>query len=115
MATILKLAKNNISLIALYAALLLFLLTTNPSDLHIGWLLVPLVLLYLALYKTFRKLFERRGRIKASRSKVMSLLLAGVPILIMGLGSIGQLTGRDVLIIIVLGAVGLFYVSRLEL
>ena len=111
----LRILKNNLTLIALYGVFLLFITMTNPNDLHIGWLLFPLVVFYLALYFTFKRLLGRKGTGVSPRQRLMAGLAAAVPMMLMGLGSIGQLTGRDLIIITAFGLVGVFYVSRLDL
>lgn len=115
MGTILNYAKHNLTLIALYGVFLLFITMTNPNDLHIGWLLFPLVIFYLALYVTFKRLLGRKGTEVSPRQRVMAGLAAAIPMLLMGLGSIGQLTGRDLIIISAFGIIGVFYISRLDL
>lgn len=115
MGTILNYGKNNLTLIALYAVFFIFITTTNPNELHVGWLLVPLVVLYMALYKSFALLLARKGGGISPRRRAMAGLAAAIPILLMGLGSIGQLTGRDLIIILAFGIVGVFYISRLDL
>lgn len=98
---------------ALYAAFLLFIITTNPDDLHIGWLLVPLVILFLALYQTFQ--LALKSRVASSlRRRLMAGIIAATPVSLMVLSSIGQLTMRDSLIVLAFALVGLFYVSRVD-
>jgi hypothetical protein len=92
--------------------LLLLLLTTDPQKLPSIALVVPFVLLFISLASGFGFLVGLFGVSKKSRLR-FGLLAGAVPVILLVLGSLGQLTLRDVLVILALFVVAYFYMSRL--
>jgi hypothetical protein len=92
--------------------LLLFLLVTNPQSLPSISLVIPFVLLFIAIVCGLSYLLGLIGL--SSRSRLRFGLLGGsVPVVLLVLQSLGQLTLRDVLVILALFVTAYFYVSRL--
>lgn len=99
----------------LYGALLVFMFTTNPRDLPVGWLLAPFILLFMALFLTFKAtLWRPGGKFGDRKARVMCGVAAAIPTLILLLDSVNQLTIRDSLILIAFGLIGLFYIAKLD-
>lgn len=94
---------------ALYAGLGTFLLSTDPRKLPVVLVVVPFLLLFVALFYTIWLLLHKIGR---RRSAVIAVCLATLPVLMIVLQSINQLTIRDVVILLVLEAGLLFYITR---
>ena len=110
-----KLAKKIMTAVGLYGGLFIFFMLTDPQKLSIGWLLLPFLWIFVALFWTFKSLIiSIRRRRKSNKNNTLAAILAGLPTLILLLDSIDQLTVRDVLLIFILGVVGLFYVSKLN-
>ncbi len=101
--------------VVLYVVLFTFLFNTNPRELAIGWLLAPFALFFMALYFSFKPLFRRFASLSGRKVRILSGVAAAVPTLILLLDSVNQLTIRDVLLLMALGLVGIFYASRLRL
>ncbi len=95
------------------AILLVFLLTTDPQSLHPGLLVVPFVLLLIAIVGAVSFLLSE-GISGQKRTKI-ALLVAIMPVLLLVLKSLGQLTMRDVFAVIALLAIAYFYISKLSI
>ena len=84
---------------ALYLGVAGFLVLTNPASLPLPMLVVPFLLLFAALYFTVELLLSRYLPNLGSRAQhALSLSLTSLPILLLILQSIGQLSARDLLI-----------------
>jgi hypothetical protein len=93
------------------AVLATIFMSTDPSRVPSFILIIPFLLLFAALFLFSTTMLQWQGMGKA-RSMRLSALFAGIPILLLVLQSIGQLTVRDVLTIAVLLFVSYFYVTR---
>ena len=98
--------------------LLLFFTLLNPNRLPVFLLVVPFALLFLFLYNVSLLLasFGLRLRGKtgevASGIKRFSKMLSGFVVILAILGSVGQLTLRDVTTLVLIMAIGYFYMAR---
>jgi hypothetical protein len=92
--------------------LLLILLTTDPKNLPSTVLIVPFLLLFIGLVSASSYLLGVIGVGKKSRLK-FSLMVGAVPVVLLVLQSLGQLTLRDGLVIFAFFAVAYMYISRL--
>ena len=86
-------------------------MSTNPNKVPYFVLIFPFLLLFVSLFLFSSTILQWQGIAKA-RSMRLSVLFAGIPLLLLVLQSIGQLTVRDVLTIAVLLFVSYFYVTR---
>jgi hypothetical protein len=99
--------------------LLLFLLT-SPSKLPSAVLILPFLLLFIAIYTTVIVVLHllRGGEenkivgMRASRPRLIAGLIAGFPVILLVLQSIGQLTTWDVLTVVALFIVAYFYIIK---
>lgn len=111
----LKQVQKLIILLVFWVSLPLFLLTTDPETLPLPLLLVPFLLLALALYKTaelgYKILFKK---LTTQRIRLLAVITASLPTLILILASIGQLTLRDTAIIGGLLIFLTFYLRRID-
>lgn len=92
--------------------LLLLLLTTDPQKIPSIVLVVPFVLLFIALASGLTFVLGLFGMSLRTRLR-FGLLAGAVPIVLLVLQSLGQLTLRDVLVISAFFVVAYFYMSRL--
>lgn len=103
------------TLVVLWISLPLFLMLTNPETLPLPFLLVPFLLLGFSLYKTaglgFRVVFKERQK---RRLRILAVIAAFLPTLLLILSSIGQLTIRDTSIVLGLLALLTFYLRRID-
>lgn len=94
-----------------FMAVLALFSTTDPNKVPSFVLPVPFVLLFISLLAAIMWTLQKYG-MGMSRSVRVGALCAGIPIVILVLQSIGQLTVKDVLTIAVLFAVSYFYIAR---
>ncbi len=99
-----------ISSACLVAVLLLFM-TTDPNKTPSFVLMLPFVLLFVLLSTLITIVLRAQGTAEGKSLKI-GLVLAAVPLILLVLQSIGQLTIRDVLTIGILFVISYFYVSR---
>lgn len=99
-----------VSALCLIAVVLLFS-TTDPNKVPSFILPIPFVLLFVSVLILASWLLQHYG-MAMRRSVRVGVLCAGIPILLLVLQSIGQLTLKDVLTIIVLFSISYFYVAR---
>lgn len=92
--------------------LLLMLVTTQPASLPSLLLVLPFVLLFTAIWYFSFSMFQQSSMSRL-RSARLSLVLAGLPVSLLLLQSIGQLTIRDIITIFAFFALAYFYISRL--
>jgi hypothetical protein len=102
--------------IAVTIVLLIILLSTNPQKLPAILLIVPFVLLFIIIYRIssifLKYYFTVLSGKKNNKRSFFSGIIALVPVTILILQSIGQLTTRDVITLVILAGVGGFYVTK---
>lgn len=91
--------------------LLLLVLLTDPQRLPSVFLVVPFVLLFIVLSAGISHLIGVYGIFKRRKTRI-GVVCATIPVLLLVLQSLGQLTVRDVLAIFALFAIAYFYMSR---
>jgi preprotein translocase subunit YajC len=92
-------------------ALLILFLGLDPNKIPSFMLVLPFILLFAFLFIGIALLLEKQGMERKKRLKIAGLCSA-LPILLLVLQSIGQLTVRDVLTVVLLFAVSYFYIAR---
>lgn len=101
--------------IGLYVALAAWLFLTNPQKLPIIFLMVPFVLLFAALWLTANLFLNRFfPKLRKPRRVAAALCISGVPVFLLILGSVNQLTWRDVVLVVCLVVFLFFYSGRLH-
>lgn len=110
---------NFFILLAAILILTVFLSVTNPNDLPIGLIFIPISLIYIALFAVGRLVYELissvNSRDRSNKSTIFSVIFAAIPTVLLLLRSINQLTIKDLLLIGLLGSVLMFYASVLKL
>jgi hypothetical protein len=104
----------------LVAALALLLALANPQAVPSVLLIVPFVLLFFVIFLSVLQVVgflrshddDKIAGFSLRRPWVVAALVAGIPVLMLILQSIGQLTVRDVVTILVLFSVAYFYIAR---
>lgn len=109
--------KRLLLLVGLYGGLLVFLFTTDPRKIAVGWLILPFVWLFVSLFLTFIYLIDwfSDSRKHSRRQTLTAGLLATIPTLMLLLDSVDQLTAKDFLLIAGLGGLAAFYISKISL
>lgn len=94
-----------------FGLLLVLFVATDPGQVPSFMLVLPFLLLFIMLFSLAVLMFQRRG-MSTVRSVRVGAFCAGIPLLLLILQSIGQLTLRDVLTIGALFLISYFYISR---
>jgi hypothetical protein len=108
------------TILLLYGLLAIFLTFFNPYSLPAPFLFVPFVLFFGASFLTiyrFASFLSKKLRVNAKQSQIsrVAILAAGLPTFLVLLQSVGQVTGYDVIISLVLFFAIDFYLSRSRL
>jgi hypothetical protein len=101
-----------ISGVCLLTVVVLFM-ATDPNKVPSFVLVIPFLLLFAFLWSLTSLLLQKRG-LSTRRSLKIGMLCAAIPIVLLVLQSIGQLTLKDVLTISALFFVSYFYMTRLS-
>jgi len=100
-------------ILACMVGLLLLMISTRPTHLPTIMLVTPFILLSTATALTFVRIFRWQGMAFA-KSVRMGLIATSLPMLVLVLQSLGQLTIRDLGTILAIFAIAYFYLSRLS-
>lgn len=92
--------------------LLGMLLGTDPSNLSAFFLIVPFILLLIIVWILGYAQLRAMGMSKL-RSVRLAVLIAGLPVGLLLLQSIGQLTTRDIITILAFFGLAYFYIARI--
>jgi len=98
---------------------LLIILSTNPQSSPVVVLIIPFILLYILFFsivsgllrKNIRTLQDKHSRARRS----LAAVIAALPVILLALQSIGQLTIRDAVTLLIMAVVLGFYVTRISL
>lgn len=107
-----KYPRSTIGLTTSAVVLLILVLTTDPTRLPSITLIVPFILLAIILWSSSFLILRSVGLSRA-RSIRLGLVIAGLPVGLLILQSIGQLTLRDVIVIFTFFGIAYFYIARL--
>ncbi len=95
-----------------WVVFLVFISSTHPADLPVYALLVPFLLLGIALYVTLSVVAKKVVKTSSRHQKAITILMTLFLVTCVGLQSVGQLTFRDFMTVLLLTLLGYFYVYR---
>lgn len=102
--------------VGMVCGLVLFLMNTNPKQLPIAWLLAPFLWIFMTLFYVFRQGFVTLlENDSTKRVRVLAVIAAVLPVIVLLLSSVNELTIRDLMLLSAVGAIGLLYTSRFDL
>lgn len=102
-----------VGIIVVLLNLLVFI--TSPDNLPLPLLTAPFILIFAGLYLSLQLILERFARdLRPRTRRGLSLTIAALPVLLLLLQSIGQLTPRDLIITLGLIALLLFYFRKTD-
>ena len=108
--------QKKLSIVLLGAVFLcLFIFGTDPRKLSVQLLLVPPVLLFGILFGLTYALLSAFTDVPKPKQRLMSGVVATAPVLLLLLGSLSQLTGRDTLLSLLFVGGLAAYFSRVRL
>lgn len=98
-----------------------FLMVTDPAKLPSVLLIIPPLLLFFAIFFTVLEILafmngkeqdKANGNLPVRRPRSMAALVAGLPVMLLILQSIGQLTFWDVVTVIAIFCIACLYILR---
>ena len=115
-----KVVKKVLKVLALWVCTVPLLILTNPTKLPSALLTAPFLLLFAAIYMTAKEILYLMSSgeqnkvigMRVSRPRLIAVLIAAFPVLLLVLQSIGQLTTWDILTVVVLFIVAYFYIIK---
>ena len=93
----------------------LFFGLTNPQKVAAPWLIIGFLLMVLSFYcfvGACLRVIRQYGFIAGRSAPRLARLLAGATALLIALQSTGELSSKDILILLPLSCIGYFYASR---
>ena len=106
--------RTSTKVLGISSLILLFILfNTDPQKMPSVVLIVPFVLLFVAIFSAIIFLLGMHGKLPRPKKARISAACASVPVVLLVLQSLGQLTPKDMLVIFLLFATSYFYISRL--
>lgn len=109
--------KESATGLALLTVSPVFLLMTNPDQLALPLLLVPYILAFLTLFVLGRSFLQSVGlyeKLSSYKRRIILGSAAFLPVLLLLLQSLHQLTMRDVALVVALGIGTTFYLLRAD-
>jgi hypothetical protein len=111
---------KTLKIVILCLALVALVSLTDPNRLPSAASIIPFILIFLILYLSVMALFGSVRRetdrkiigLKVVRPRVVAVLVAGFPVLILVLQSIGQLSSRDALTAGAIFVLAYFYATK---
>ena len=109
--------KNNYLLFLIPSTLLLLMFFfTNPNSLPVYFLILPFILIFILLLSIFNilvtKIFFLNRKSKIGRRKIITISSSLLLTILLALQSIGQLGIRDLLMVLILSTILIFYVNK---
>jgi len=107
--------KTSTKAIISWTILVVFISISQPAKLPVWGLIIPFILLYFAVHYSVRLAFERKGQTNVRMRAVqrwLPIVVAISAVIVLALQSIGQLSARDVIAVVLVILLGYFYVHR---
>ncbi len=92
----------------LFLSFLLFLVTTNPIKLPVGWLILPFIWIFLIIFLSLSSLIVKK---RARRYSLAATIAAAITLTLV-LSSINQISAKDIALILTLTLLAIFYISK---
>ena len=109
-----KLLKQYIGPIVLLLVGPLFIVTTNPDNLPLPFLVLPFIWLFASLLVGTRLLLKRQTKASNAQIWYISVLVALVPVLLLVFQSIHQLSIQDILLTAGIVVIATVYMLRAD-
>jgi len=107
--------KTSTKAVVSWTILVVFISISQPAKLPVWGLIIPFILLYFAVRYSVRLIFEHKAqtnvRMRAAQ-RWLPVVIAVCAVVVLALQSIGQLSMRDVIAVVLVVLLGYFYVHR---
>jgi len=106
--------KRLLILLGLYLFVFLFFIIVNPEKLPLVLLLLPFLLIFVTIYMTLILILDTFFKIKSQPKRLIAFSISVMPVLLLIIQSITQLTLRDVLLSISIVVIIVWYTTKLN-
>lgn len=96
-------------LLLMYLLVGLFFLAFNPNNLPLVVFLVPFILLFALFYMTGRLVLRTFFSLRPSQERIVLLVTSAMPVVMLVIQSITQLTVRDVILCLAITVIIVWY------
>ncbi len=97
---------------ALYLPGLIFFASTSPQELPVGLYVLPFIYIFLCVYLTTRFVLIRLTK-QQMYAKLLPNVIATLVTLLLLLGSLQQLSVRDIFLVVAIGGLLVWYLRKL--
>ena len=104
--------KSIIKLLGFYLLVGLFFLVFNPNNLPLIMYVVPFVLVFILIYQTTNLLLDVFFSFKPKQKRIIQLVISIMPVVMLVIQSITQLTLRDVVLCLAITTIMVWYGAR---
>jgi hypothetical protein len=106
--------KRLLTLLGIYLAVILFFVTVNPEKLPLVLLLLPFLLIFITSYLTLMLVLDTFFKIKTQPKRLIAFSVSVMPVLLLIIQSITQLTLRDVLLSLSIVVIIVWYTTKIN-
>ncbi len=109
--------KPQTNLLLLFIATLfvvVFFVFISPADLTLMFVFVPFILIFVILFWSIRTFLDLFFSLTTFRKRTISLVLSIMPVVMLVIQSVTQLTTRDVVLCLFITLIIVWYVSRID-
>lgn len=107
--------KRNLFILVLgYLLALIFFTSVSPEGLPLIYILVPFFIVFILLYATVNMILATFFDISRYQKRLISLVLSIMPVLLLIIQSITQLTIRDIILCLAITVIIIWYSSRAQ-
>jgi hypothetical protein len=92
----------------------LFFITFNPNSLPLIMFVLPFVLIFILIYQTCRLIMNTFFSLKPRQERIVLLVISVMPVVMLVIQSITQLTVRDVILCLAITVILVWYGVRVN-
>ncbi len=107
-----RLQKNTLLLGFSYIAAAVFFVSVNPEKLSLIFILLPFLIIFGLIYATLNIVLDTFFDISIYQKRIVSLVLSIMPVLLLVIQSITQLTIRDVVLCLAITLIVIWYSAK---
>lgn len=109
-----KIKKQSGLLVIGYAGAVMFFLTVNPDKLSLLYILIPFIMIFGLLFASVNIFLGNFFNISNANRRLISFVVSVIPVFLLIVQSISQLTVRDVLISVAVALIIIWYSLKIQ-
>jgi hypothetical protein len=106
--------KPIVRLASLYLLVGLFFVFFNPNNLPLILFIVPFILVFILIYQTAKLVVKTFFSLKPQQERIVLLVVSVMPVIMLVIQSITQLTVRDVILCLAITTILVWYGVRIN-